>query len=246
MVKSYSRPPIVEAVVEFVSAVNVSFDDLQAMSRKVADDYKNETVEKAFDVSVDTSGGIPTFHSDPSPDRFRRTSDDQADIVIFAHNSMLVARLAPYPGWEYLNDRVARNWRVWSKGQTGKNIRRAGVRYVNRIDIPTAGIEHIDIRDYLRVQPNVPMIADRPMSGFLVQASMPTANPNWDCNITSTLVLEPPLLNHTSILLDIDVYRTRDIPSKAADILPILDEARTLKNTIFELCITDQARKLFR
>ncbi|WP_190233820.1 MULTISPECIES: TIGR04255 family protein [unclassified Mesorhizobium] len=244
--KSYSRPPIVEAAVEFVANVAISYEDLQAISNKVAGDYKHQTIDKNIEVRIDTLGGIPTVHSEPSPDRFRRTSDDQADIAMFGHNSMIVARLAPYLGWEYLSERVARNWRIWSKGPTGKNITRVGMRFINRIDIPTAGLEHFDIRDYLKLQPLVPRIAEKPMSGYLVQASMPTANPNWDCNIASTTVLDPPLINHTSILLDIDVYRTRDIPSKAAEILPILEEARALKNTIFELCITDKARELFQ
>jgi uncharacterized protein (TIGR04255 family) len=245
-VKSYSRPPIVEAIVEFVTGVTISYEDLQAMSNAVASDYKNQKIEKVFEVRIDSLGGAPTVHSDQSPERFRRTSDDQADIAIFAHNSMVVARLAPYPGWEYLNDRVARIWRIWSKGQAGRNIVRMGARFINRIDIPSDGLEHIEIRNYLTFQPHVPRISEKPMSGFLVQASMPTANPNWDCNITSTLVAQSPLLNHTSILLDIDVYRSRNLPSKSAEVLPILQEARALKNTIFERCITDQARKLFQ
>ncbi|WP_167458772.1 TIGR04255 family protein [Mesorhizobium kowhaii] len=243
---SYLRPPIVEAVVEFLTNSPISFDDLQAMSNKVAGDYKNQTIEKGIEVRIDTLGGAATIHSDQTPDRFRRTSDDQADIVIFADTSLIVARAAPYPGWDVLSERIRKNWRIWSKGQSGRGVVRLGARFINRIDIPINGEERIELSDYLNLLPQIPNISDKPMSTFLVQASMPTANPHWDCNIMSTIVAPSPLLNHMSILLDIDVFRMRDIPSKSADVLAILEEARPLKNTIFERCITDRARDLFR
>jgi len=54
-----------------------------------------------------------------------------------------------------------------------------------------------------------------------------------------------PLINHVSMVLDIDVFRTDQIPGRDADLWDCIDTVRSLKNAIFEACITDEARKLF-
>jgi uncharacterized protein (TIGR04255 family) len=54
-----------------------------------------------------------------------------------------------------------------------------------------------------------------------------------------------PLINHVSMVLDIDVFRTEQIPGRDNDLWTCIDAVRPLKNTIFEACITDEARRLF-
>jgi uncharacterized protein (TIGR04255 family) len=55
----------------------------------------------------------------------------------------------------------------------------------------------------------------------------------------------PPLLNHVSLLLDIDVFCTEQIPSNEAELWRMIDHAGPIKNRVFEQCITNESRKLF-
>ena len=91
----------------------------------------------------------------------------------------------------------------------------------------------------------MPDIGQAPLAGYVMQVTVLTENPLWRTTVTSAVVSPPPLLNHLSFLLDIDLFRTEKIPGKEGDLWQTIDEARALKNRIFEQCITDEARKLF-
>jgi uncharacterized protein (TIGR04255 family) len=52
-------------------------------------------------------------------------------------------------------------------------------------------------------------------------------------------------LNNISLLLDIDLFRTSEIPGNEDDLWRVVDSARPLKNRIFEACITNETRALF-
>ena len=82
------------------------------------------------------------------------------------------------------------------------------------------------------------------MHGYLMQVTLPTAKPKWIVTITSALVFLPPLLNHVSLLLDIDIFRTEEIPNNDNQLWEVVEEAHVLKNNVFETCITEETRKL--
>lgn len=77
-----------------------------------------------------------------------------------------------------------------------------------------------------------------------MQVSQPISD-LWSVNITSTGI-QSPLINHTSLLLDIDVFRTDNIPLNDVDLWKTIDEARDIKNKIFKACITQKTEELFR
>jgi uncharacterized protein (TIGR04255 family) len=45
--------------------------------------------------------------------------------------------------------------------------------------------------------------------------------------------------------LDIDLFRTENIPGREQDLWECIESVRELKNSIFETCITDASRRLF-
>jgi uncharacterized protein (TIGR04255 family) len=64
--------------------------------------------------------------------------------------------------------------------------------------------------------------------------------------INTIPVFPPPLVNHFSIMLDIDVSQQFDLPQRDDDLHGLLSQMRDEKNRVFEACITDTARELFR
>jgi uncharacterized protein (TIGR04255 family) len=122
---------------------------------------------------------------------------------------------------------------------------RLGIRYINRIDVPIKQALMIDIDAYLVFRPEIPNFAKSPLTGFMVQATKPTDHLHWNVSVSSTMMSPPPLIDHFSLVLDIDVFRTEQIPGREPDLWATVDEARPIKNCIFESCITDEARKLF-
>lgn len=224
-------------------AANVPEAIQQDVVKRLSKFYTHNAHLASFEVQIDGTGGTAKLAQQPNG--FRLNTDDQADVALIFPNGLATARLTPYPGWEAFRDRARANWIEWRRASGVRQPTRIGVRYVNRIDVPIEGGQ-IGLAKYLEFRPLVPDITgQRPFTGYMQQVTVPTDNPPWSATITSAVVTPPPLLNHVSLLLDIDLFRTTDIPADDGALWKIVDDARPLKNRIFESCITNETRKLF-
>jgi uncharacterized protein (TIGR04255 family) len=239
----YPKAPITEGVIHVSAASAASPEQLQKLVKRLAKDYPQEETLSAINVAINTTGGAVTVQQETQG--YRVKSIDQADIVLILADGVAAARLQPYPGWEHLRERAQTAWAEWRRSVTSSAPKRIGIRYINRIDVPIKQAEILDIDDYLQFAPRIPDFSKRPMNGFLVQATRPTDVEHWSATVTSSVVSPPPLINHVSLVLDIDIFRTEQIPGRDSDLWNCIDAIRPLKNAIFEACITDEARKLF-
>ncbi len=218
-------------------------DEQQKVVRRLTKDYPHSSRLQEFSLTIDTTGGEVAV--DQKPQGFRLNTDDQADVVLVFPDGIAAARLAPYQGWEELRNRAKAAHEEWRRSTAHRPVSRVGIRYLNRIDIPLKGLSQVDLGTYLAFRPQIPGIGNGPMAGYMVQATLPTDTPSWSASIASTIVTPSPLLNHVSLLLDIDIFRTEQIPGSEAELWRMIDDARPIKNRVFERCITDESRKLF-
>jgi uncharacterized protein (TIGR04255 family) len=124
------------------------------------------------------------------------------------------------------------------------------VRYINRIDIPTADALTVRLEDYLRTYPEIP--ADWPYEDFLhffIQLQIPQEDLRCML-IVNQATAQPPNLKTTSILLDFDLFREEyEEPWQAdndAAIWEFLEQLHGRKNEYFERSITEKTRELIR
>lgn len=240
----YSKAPITEGVIHLRVAGTAPTDEQQKVVRRLAKDYPHSKPLQEFSVKIDTTGGEVVV--DQKPQGFRLNTDDQADVVLVFPDGIATARLAPYQGWEKLRDRARANHEEWRRATVHRPVTRIGIRYLNRIDIPLEGLSQVDLAIYLALRPQIPAtISNGPIAGYMVQATLPTDTQPWFTTVASTIVMPPPLLNHVSLMLDIDVFRTEQIPGNQAELWQMISDARSIKNRVFERCITDESRKLF-
>lgn len=237
----YAHAPITEAVIHFAIEGSVSVAEQEKIANQLKKHYTRSQPQAQFTFAIDTVAG--KIGVDQRPEGFRLSSDDQTDIVLLQPAGLVISRLAPYPGWEDFKARAISVFSDWRKIAGFKRINRIGLRYINRLDIPRAGREFIVPKEYLNVYPHVPTLGGD-MTGYVTQITMPASTPPWNCSITSTVVLPPPLIDHLSLLLDIDVFCQDEIPVKSEDIWAAVDIARLVKNDIFERCITQATRDL--
>jgi uncharacterized protein (TIGR04255 family) len=240
---NYGHAPITEAVIQLVTSSAVNGAERGKVARRLKALYPNSQPLQTFNINISATGG-PGVAVGPQPQGFRLSSDDQADIVLIQHNGVVISRLAPYPGWEKFRERATAVWTEWRAATSNPPVSRIGVRYINRIDVPYVNEPMIDPRDYVLFSPQDPGISSAPMQGYVVQITKLTDVPHWLTSVASTLVSPPPLLDHISILFDIDVFRTEEIPRRDDELWAVVDEARTIKNEIFERCITKKTREL--
>jgi uncharacterized protein (TIGR04255 family) len=240
---NYARPPITEAMLDVRFATEMGEKKLQTIVKRLKKSYPNSQPLQTFNINIDTSGGRVGLQQEVHG--FRLANDDQTDVVVVMPNGITVARLAPYPGWPSLLERFEAVWEITHKAVLHDQVARLGVRTINRIDIPLEQRPAIMLQNYLNFFPQVPPISTAAMVGFLMQVTKPTVVPVWTATITSTLIGPPPIINHLSLLLDIDLFRTEGIPYRGDELLLAFDQIRSVKNEIFEQCITDESRRLF-
>lgn len=240
----YKRPPITEAVIEIRLEGSLS----ERMVEKI-----HNRLKKRYESSERIS--IMGFMLDPRkkeiakiPDEFegyKLTSKDQADVVQIKPNTMACSRLAPYHGWENFEPRARENWEIWRKTTKHTKIARIGVRYLNRIDIPLKRGHKIDIEDYLTIFPKYP---EPYLLTSFTQYTMQVMGPfsiEGFYLIINTNVVKSPLIDHFSIVLDLDLSPQGDMPQRNDKVWEMINQMREYKNNAFEMCITDKARELF-
>ncbi len=237
--RNYARAPIVEAIIEVLFTAGIDHDGITKASRKLAERYPIE--EHLTDVTVKLSGqNLNNRETSIKRKGVRRASNDRTELVVLTNSSFLVSQLSPYCGWSSLKDRLAEAWDQWKRSVGYQKFARVGMRYINRIDIPVA---ELNIESYLRIAPVMPPeLTD--MDAFTMQVGIPLDN----ClkATISTASVPSPLVDHLSLLLDIDLSQESDIPQSDDGLFALLDTMRERKNMIFEACITDTARELFQ
>lgn len=239
----YPKAPITEGLIHLAMPETASDDDLQKLVKRFVTTYPQAEPLMAARVASDTTGRPSTIEQ--YLQGYRAKSTDQADIVVILKDGIAASRLPPYPGWHHLLERAHSAWTLWCGTMKSGVPKRISVRYINRIDIAAKQGSSPNIEDYVRLVPRVPGFSKEPPTGFFVQVTKPTNVEYWNTTISSYIASPPPLINCVSVFLDIDVFRTVKIPEYDSDLWECIDQVRTLKDTIFESCITNNARRLF-
>lgn len=241
---TYLYPPVTEAVIEVKVSHEMTIEDVEKVAGQLCKTYPHKVTINDLGIHITSQPkGGENVAVNSKPKGYQLNSDDQIDRAIISQNALAIARLAPYQGWNALHKQFVTAWKSWKKIAKTKPITRIGVRYINRIDIPSKDEKKIDLEDYLNFYPKVPELGNLPMSEYLVQVTQPINN-LWSATITST-VLPPPLIDNISLLLDIDVFRTESIPIRDEDLWLAINEAREIKNHVFQFCITMKTKGFF-
>jgi uncharacterized protein (TIGR04255 family) len=208
----------------------------------VRSEYAFEEPESAVTLQLDAATQQTKIETEWSG--VKLSSSDRTDIALFRTHSFGCSRLAPYLGWEKFQPRAVRDWDILRKTVGPIELSRIGVRYINRIDVPVTPGTLIRVNDYLNVWPGSPDDLGEFPTGYTMQILRPLGID--DCGLVLNSGIVPsPLIGFASFLLDLDVYREKDLPRRDDKLWALIEQIRHHKNRIFESCVTDQARALF-
>jgi uncharacterized protein (TIGR04255 family) len=241
--KHYPKAPITEAVIGFLVDLppDVSASALEQTHR--GEETRYPIVEPLMsNVGQMVFGPQASASASSTPTGFLFRSADKKQIYQSRLDGFTMSRLAPYGRWEEFCSEGRRLWDIYRSVAQPSKVVRAAVRYINRINIP---LPMNDFGDYLRTVPQVAADLPQELSGYFMQLMLPLADIKGYALINETIV-EPASPNVVSIVLDIDIFRTDDLPSTENELWALLEKFRHVKNNVFERCITDKARGLFR
>ncbi len=237
----YDRPPIVEAVIDFKFDETLSDRELERLRDRFKGDFP--TVEEKRNITVHVQPGRVDTNSALAG--YKMTAQNAADLVLVNSDSFGSVRLAPYERWENLRANAERNFEIFTKVVGRKKIVRIGVRFINRIDIPHAQMQGRPLLNFIKVGVSLPLEVTEIITDSSVAVSGIEVLTGAKVTIRSGLV-PSPLIDYMSISLDIDVFWDSNIPGRIDEIWNKTESLRNAKNAVFENCVTDEIRGLFR
>jgi uncharacterized protein (TIGR04255 family) len=241
--KHYQKAPITEAVIDLRVELpsKVSVDDLAMVHR--GEEAAYPTIER-MNAAVGQMMLGPQVSASASTQHigFLFKSADGKQVHQARMDGFTMSRFAPYPCWNDFRAEAQRIWNIYRSVAEPSKVVRVAVRYINRIDIP---LPLNDLEVYLRTVPKVSPDLPQGLSSYFMHLVMPLQDIQSHAVIIETII-DPASPNIVSIVLDIDVFRTIDLPSEEDAMWVLIEQFRGVKNRVFEACITDKARDLFQ
>jgi uncharacterized protein (TIGR04255 family) len=234
--RRYSRSPITEAVIDFQVELpeGIGLSDLERCQDAT---YPGKEILVVDQIDFGKDGPGSTVRQQQG---LRFSTTDKKQVFQARLDGFTVHRLEPYHGWEPFRDEARRLWDTYRNAVHPRKVTRIAVRYINRLDLPLRA----EMKDYLRTFPEVSADLHQGLTGFFMQLSIPQHD------IKSTLLLrETPAWTAQGVAcvaLDIDLFRSDDIPTDEAGIWAFIESLRKRKNEIFEACITDRTREMIQ
>jgi uncharacterized protein (TIGR04255 family) len=247
----YANAPITEALIDLriTHAQHLSADDLGTIGERIGDRYPTQEPMYLHSGQISLQQPEDPMQVETTHQRggFIFTNQNKQQIFQARMDGFTFSTLAPYDSWEPFRDEARRLWRLYRSVAKVESITRAAVRYINRIDIPSAPTAQLE--RYLRTYPEVS--ADMPSEGFLTNFFMQVQL--WQFDLQCLLIVNetsvpPPNDETTSIQLDLDLFRELEEPWTAnedAAAWDFLEQLHDRKNEVFEASITDATRRLF-
>lgn len=241
--QKYARPPIEQAVIEAQFVKHTSAAKLKKFSEKLLVDFPLVDEERRVGVHLDQKGN--NFTTDVTSDvlGYKLSSSDMRRNILLREKALAFGRLAPYEGWDEFSTNAKENWTKARRFFGYREIHRLAIRYINRIDIPTESGVPLEESEYLNVNLNVPVSTVNFIYNYKCEFTFKLPNDAL-CTVRSGVV-PSPVVNHMSLLLDMDLYKFSNLPKNDDGIWDFFEELRVHKNALFEDFITDKARDLF-
>jgi uncharacterized protein (TIGR04255 family) len=238
---TYARPPITESALELRFATPFSTRDLERLRDRFKRRFPAVEEQKQVDVRIEPTG----VATNSKLAGYKMTAANGCDVLLIRLASLGTIRLAPYCGWEELVRTAQENFEAMSKVINRSDIVRLGARYINRIDVPNKAFPEKTSVSFLRVGIATPKELSTTIGPYSLSASFQEVSTGANIFIQSAIIQPPPLIEHVSLLLDIDASIEADIPSRVEAMWTLAETLRKAKNTVFEACVTDHARRLF-
>lgn len=243
----YPRAPIAEAIldVQVKTPTVPSQDVFEQLAKSLAAEFPQSASLNLnqFQVNVSPAPVAPSFAHSQMVSGMRLARGNER-VLFIQPRGMTFNHLPLYTSWEVFQPEARKLWERYVEFVKPEAVTRVALRYINRIEIPEGTFE---TSDYFQLYPEIPKNIQQNMSAFFLQVQLPQGDLGPD--VTAAINFTPVALtkeNCTGMLLDIDVFALRNLSTSSDEVFNLLDVIRARKNEIFEACITDRTRELFR
>jgi uncharacterized protein (TIGR04255 family) len=227
----YPKPPVDEALCEFKfksSAWDANLLDL--FHSKLSAEYSANKEEIQGTVLGAPSG------------TFRFKNNENTRLVTVSGNLLAVHTVRQYDRWEDFRPRIEAALKAYVEVWKPTQIERLGIRYINKIVVPT---QPIILNEYLTCPPQIPSPIEGNLATFLTRNQVVLQN---NSNLLITQGSLSANEGGVAFVLDVDAWMgpLPSPPTNVEAILSLIDELKKSETNAFEGSITDKTRDLFK
>ncbi len=233
-----SKAPIVEAALDIRVIPSAQWDEttLQSELKPRLPEYPKVETLRGARVQIIPPGqpGKPAFE-DIGCVGLKFHSNDNLHISQFNKGAFVFSRLKPYTDWGKFSQEALRLWKVYCDLLKPTEVKRIGLRFINRIAIKQ---ETVEFSDYYKYPPESLKELNWPLGGYLHHDVMRVPETSYSVNLIKTVQTVP---GETGLILDIDVFMQSQFKYDELRIIECLEEMRWVKDKIFFNSITQKA-----
>lgn len=233
-----SKAPIVEAILDIRVVPSVKWDEtsLQNELKQHLPDFPKFEPTRETRVQLSPEKPAPVVE-DFRCVGFKLHSSDNLHIAQFNKGAFVFSRLKPYQDWERFSREALRLWEIYRELLKPSEVRRIGLRFINRIATKQPTIE---LSDYYKYPPASIKELDWPLAGYLHHDVMQVPETSYFVNVIKTVQNVP---GDIGLLLDIDVFMQSHFTYNELRIIECVEEMRWVKNKIFFGSLTEEIIK---
>ncbi len=240
----FAKAPVHEALldIQVVLPPNPDNLDFKLFGRGLEDRFPDRKERLQFVQNLQLAADQQQAPPIRSIEGYLFTSTKDGKIVQARRDGFTFNKLRPYSKWDDFSAEGRELWQRFVGFAHPVAVKRLGLRYINRIEIP----ENLtDLRDLCLLFPDVPMGVPQAWSEFFQRFA--TIREDGSPSIVTLAIDIPTPPNQPAIILDIDVVCHLQNSEVAANaIWPHFERMRVLKNEIFDASLTSRAKDMFR
>lgn len=244
MSRKYEKPPIQEAVCEFRFADDLAWD--MTLPGLLYDKIKDRYPEKKQRLLSSTElfqeeGTLGQKLTQES--RILFYDKEGTRLVQVGDHLLTINALAPYRGWaEDFQPHISSVLESLLEIVKPECFLRAGLRYINMIELPGPRVE---LPDYFKFHPSIGPELPQDHISFILGCQFPFEDEKSLCKVLLTSA-KAGKVDAQAALLDLDLYMAVPNALLVKEAHSWLNWAHDKVNGIFEGCITDALRKMFK
>lgn len=236
------KPPLIESVCEIRLDPNMSWD--LTIAGRLFDKLQPAFPEKRQSLGLEfkLASGAPTEEPDYRQiENLQFLSQDGKNVVQIREHLVSVSRLAPYEAWEKYKPLTLNVFEQFRAVAGEVNVARVGLKYVNRIVIPQAGIQ---LEEYFDIYPYLGTKLPQTHGPFLVGVIFPfdDAADSLRVEITSA---NPEGPEQYHVLLSLDYFTTNGQRVTFQNLAQWLEAAHQRIEDIFHATLKEGTMQLF-
>jgi uncharacterized protein (TIGR04255 family) len=238
-----TNPPIIEALLELKATFSkpVEIADLERFRELTRDKYPGVKRQQEWTSQINLGAPAPGFNAPAVAETgFLLSSADGLQVIQARLDGMRFSRLKPYTSWQDFRAEAERLWVLYVDAVKPAAVHRAGVRYINRVDLPAP----VDLKAYFRTGPEISADLPQFLGEFFFRVVIPT-NPATTVILTEMTDPASASLGRLSVVLDIDASRLGTFEVLSKDLWDATDELQVIKNDFFFASFTEKGIALF-